>query len=216
MKTELGHEHWSYLLPWYANGTLTPEEHVQVEGHLKTCAVCQREVHWLQNVSISMAALPEEVPDASATFAKTMTAIDQLETSRSPFRSNWFAGFFRMFWNPPVPVARLVFAAQLAVIVGLGLYSLRPQKAGPGFFTLSGSEASTGGVRLTINFAPDATVKQMNESLIAVGGRIVSGPSASGMYVVELPIGAEKETEIQAVIDKLRANKPIRFVERQP
>ena len=216
MKTELGHDHWSYLVPWYANGTLSPEERVQVEEHLKTCSECQREVQWLQSVSTSMAEIPEVAPDAGASFAKTLAAIDHSESAKTPVRSSWFANWFNMIWNPSVPVARFVFAAQLILIVGLGIYSFRPQNIKPGFATLSGSEKTTGGARLTINFAPDATVKQINETLTAIGARIVSGPSALGMYVVELPIGTEKDTEIQAVIHKLRANNAVRFVERQP
>ena len=216
MNAELSHEHLSHLLPWYANGTLSPEEHALLEQHLKTCGVCERELQWLRNVNSAMTDLDEEVPDVNASFAKTLAAVDSLETPKPLGRRQWLAGWFDTLWNPSIPFARLVFAAQLALILGLGIYSLALRETSPGFVTLSGSDGSTGGVRLTVNFAPSTTVAQMNQSLSAIGGRIVSGPSASGMYVVELPIGAEKDTQVQTVIDKLRTNGAIRFVERQP
>jgi Putative zinc-finger len=216
VKADTTHEHWRQVIPWYANGSLSAEERAEAEEHLKTCAACQSEVQWLQNVRISLTSIPEEAPDASASFAKTMAAIDSLEASKTSVPGNWFAGLLNVIWNPPVPMARLVFAAQLILIVALGLYSFRPQRTGPGFTTLSGSEASAGGARLTVNFAPNTTVQQMNDSLTLIGGKIVSGPSALGMYVIELPISAEKDKEIQSVIDRLRANNAIRFVEREP
>ena len=215
MKVEASHEPLSHLIPWYANGTLPAEERALVEEHLKTCAACQRELRLLRNVSVAMTELAEETPEVDSSFAKILAVVDSSEGSQPSVRRPW-ASWFGILWNPTIPVARLVFAAQLVLIVGLSIYSFMPRQSVPGFHTLSGSEESTGGARLTINFAPNAKIEQVNQLLATVGGRIVSGPSASGIYVIELPVRAEKDAEVQAVIDKLRINDAIRFVERQP
>jgi len=215
MKAELSHEHVSHLLPWYSNRTLSAEEQAAVEEHLKTCSECQREAPWLQSVSGAMAELAEEAPAPDTSFAQVLAEIDRA-TKSAPSFFETIRSWLNFLWNPPIPLARLVFAAQLLLIIGLGIYALKPRTTGTEFRTLSGSEEKTGGARLTINFAPDMTVGKMNESLADVGGRIVSGPSVSGMYVVELPIGREKDAEIQAAIEKLRANRGIRFAEREP
>lgn len=216
MKTGLSHDSVNQLIPWYAKGTLSADDNATVEEHLKTCAACQSELNWLREVSGAMTDLAREVPDRDLSFAKTLAAVEDWEKSKTPVPFSWLKGWFNAIWNPSVPTARIAFAAQFVLIVALAIYSFVPRQSKPGFTTLSGSEETTGRVRLTVNFAPNTTVEQMGSILSGIGGRIVSGPSASGIYVVELAIPSEKDAEIQTVIDKLRTNNAIRFVERQP
>jgi anti-sigma factor RsiW len=216
MSIESSHESVYQLLPWYANATLSPEEQTIVEEHLKTCGQCEGELHWLQEVSMAMADLAEEAPPVSTSFARTLAAIDDWEKSKSPAPRNRLAAWFDAIWNPSVPLARIVFAAQLALILLLGVFWLVPRQRDQSYTTLSGSETPSGGARLTVSFSPEATVEIMGQIIRDVGGTIVSGPSASGIYVVELPISPDKDAEVQSSIDKLRINKEVRFVERQP
>ena len=219
MKTELSHEHISGLLPWYVKGTLSSEERNATDEHLKACNLCQNELQWLQNLNVAVSDLVEETPaapEAHASFAKLLSAVDSAEAPRPSARQSWLARWIDTIWNPSVPIARLVFAAQLALILVLGVYSWPSRQTEPVLRTLSGTEGTSSGARLTVSFAPDKTVVQVNQTLLEINARIVSGPSASSIYVVELPISPEKDAEIQAVIEKLRLNEVIRFVERQP
>ncbi|MDZ7644333.1 MAG: zf-HC2 domain-containing protein [Woeseiaceae bacterium] len=38
------------ILPWYVNGTLTPEEHGDVERHLENCNECRQDIRVLQQM----------------------------------------------------------------------------------------------------------------------------------------------------------------------
>ena len=216
MKVELTHDSISQLIPWYANNTLSREERAALEEHLKSCAACQSELDWLREVSGTVTELVEEAPDVNRALAKTMAAVEDWERSKRPATRSRLASWFASIWNPSVPVARWVFAAQFVLIVALGIFSMVPRRSTPGFGTASGPEQAAHRARLTVNFAPDTTVQQMMRTLSSVGGKIVEGPSASGIYFVELPIPAEKEAEVQSLIEKLRADNTILFVERQP
>jgi hypothetical protein len=216
MKTELSHESLSELIPWYANSTLSPEEHALVEEHLKSCDACQGELEWLRTVGAAMTEVAAEVPVQAPSFAKTMAAIDEWERSKEPARVSRLVSWFQAFWNPSAPMARFAFVAQFALILGLGIFILSHRQGTVDYTTLSGSEQAGGGAKLTVSFAPNTTVERMASILGGVGGRIVSGPSASGIFVVELPIRPEKDADVQAAIDKLRMDQVIRFVERQP
>jgi hypothetical protein len=169
-----------------------------------------------------MTELAEEAPAVSPSFAKVLASVDEWEKSKlsqpsesSPQRS-WIASWFDAIWNPPAPLARFAMAASFALVIGLGIYLAVPSGTSPAYTTLSGSESATDGARLTVSFAPDTTVEQMGQILRGISGTIVSGPSANGIYVVALPIKPENNAGIQAVIEKLRGDKVIRFVERQP
>jgi hypothetical protein len=218
MKIELSHDALSQLLPWYANGTLSAEEHAAVEQHLNSCAACRGELRWLREVSAATIDLAEEAPPMEPSFSKALAAVDKWEQSKSRSAFGPIARWFSAIWNPPAQLARYAMAAQFALIVGLCVvlwFSHREAKTT--YTTLSGSESSTsGGVKLTVSFAPNTTVDEISRILSEIGGNIVGGPSANGICIVQLPAGASKDAEVQATIDTLRQDKSIRFVERLP
>jgi hypothetical protein len=156
------------------------------------------------------------VPDTEATLAKTLQAVDKWEKAKTPAAAWSLANWLKAIWNPSMPVARLVFAAQLALIVLLAAIALVPRRVGPEYQTTSGHVTTRGGTQLTISFNPNSALEQVNTVLNLVGATVVSGPSAQGMYVIELPIAAEKQEEVQAAIKKLRSSEAVRFVELQP
>jgi hypothetical protein len=85
------------------------------------------------------------------------------------------------------------------------------------FTTLSGPPGATSGVRLTIMFQPSVTEEAMRQALLDIEGNVVSGPSALGVYIVQIPATPDDDRAIQALIDKLRSHaNVVRFVEREP
>jgi hypothetical protein len=216
MKVELSHDSLTQLLPWYANNTLTTEERGAVEEHLKSCAACQAELELLREVSGAMNEAADEAPSANRSLARTLAAIEQWEESKHPARQSRLERWMDSLWNPSTLTARWVFAAQFLLILALGTVLLIPRHdAGPGLgHILSGGEQIAGGTRVTVIFAPNTTVERMSQILSSLNAKIVSGPSAAGVYIVELPPG--KEADVQLLIDKLRGNDAIQFVERQP
>ncbi len=64
------------LLPWHANGTLSPEERTKVEAHLARCTRCQRELQEIQQIKALVALSVESVPEPSEEmFARTVERI---------------------------------------------------------------------------------------------------------------------------------------------
>ena len=218
MNAGLSHESLTQLLPWYLKGNLPTGEQAAVEEHLKSCDVCRQELDWLRELNADLSNLDQNVsgPEIGRSLAKVLASVEEPEkppvhAGRSPF-----AQFVHDIWNPSAPFARAVFVGQFAAIVALAIYLLVPHGGNPGFITLSGPETASGGARLTLNFAGTTTVEQMNSILADVHGHIAAGPSASGIYIVELSVPSQKDADVQAIIEKLKANSAIRFVERQP
>lgn len=100
-----------------------------------------------------------------------------------------------------------------AAVVLLAVLVTRDQP----FTTLSGSSGAGSGVRLTVMFQPTTTEDMMRQTLLDIEGTVVSGPSALGVYVVQLSERSDDDREVQDAIDKLRTQtRVIRFVEREP
>jgi len=216
MTRDLSHTTANELLPWYANNTLSSPDRDLVERHLSGCAICRQELESLRVISNVIAENAEDLPPVRASsLSRTLAAIDEFEgtkASASPFWNRWFANI----WTPSVPVARFALAAQFALIVALGTFLLIGGRD-RSFTTLSGPSGSETGVRLTVAFEPGATEEAMRRVLLESGARIVSGPSALGIYIVELTGKTEEDVAVTATIDRLR-NSPgvIRFVELEP
>ncbi|MEM7507103.1 MAG: hypothetical protein AAF415_10160 [Pseudomonadota bacterium] len=79
---------------------------------------------------------------------------------------------------------------------------------GAGYTTASGDAADI----LRIAFAPEATEAQIRAVLGEVGGRIVDGPSALGLYSIALPDGAD----LSAAVSALRARAAVVETVTQP
>jgi hypothetical protein len=66
-------------------------------------------------------------------------------------------------------------------------------------------------------FQPGVANDVIQRTLSEVGGTVISGPSAQGVYVVELRRRSDNDTEIQGVLERLRSNAAVvRFAEREP
>ena len=212
------HDAVNEILPWYANGTASAKERGMVDEHLKTCSECRNELAFLQDVRVAAAEIADATPTVSESLGKTLAAIDEWETNKVPTGMKRLAAFFDALFNPQPGLARAALAVQFALILVLGglLVFSRPQDTS--FTTLSGGAASVGGgARLTLIFEPTATEAIMRMALLDLGGTVVSGPSALGVYVIELPSPPTDAAAVDAAIEKLRRNAAVvRFVERQP
>jgi hypothetical protein len=211
MTRESSHQTVFELLPWYANQTLSREECELVEQHLTRCAHCLKELQQLYDTGTALKGIDEAVPDIEASLDRTMSAIEDWEKTRP-------RGLFARLWNPSIPTARLIFVAQFALIlVMIGLVVVLPRRNDPALTTLSSGGSPAGGTRLTVMFEPNTTEATMRDLVRDVEGNIVAGPSALGVYVVELTGVPDTDARVEAAISKLRSNTAaVRFVERKP
>ena len=55
-------DHPEELLPWYVNGTLSPEERQRVEAHLDQCPSCRGEVQALRSLRREIKGVTSPIP----------------------------------------------------------------------------------------------------------------------------------------------------------
>lgn len=216
------HEEAHELLPWLRTGGLSAGERRALEDHLQGCAPCAEEMKRLDLLREAVEEVGAEEPQPHADLLAR--ALERLPGQSAP-RAGFLAGgpdrlreTWTAFWQPLAPPVRLAFALQLALIVALsaGWYaSSRPQ---PGIVTLGGSPVTAKGERalLLVAFRPEAAEGDVRASVVAVGGRIVDGPSPAGFYTVAVPLAPDRAPQIDALLSRLRRNPAVLYAERAP
>lgn len=179
------------LLPFYLNGSLSGDEHARVEAALAGDKGLRQQLEFLRAVS---GAVRSDDPAAAAPgdlgLARLRRDIGQATGGRQPGRS----------------VLRSVAALAAAFILGVGVMALWPSLGrGPedAIYEQAGGPVAKGA--LIVAFRPGATAEQISTLLLSVDGAIVDGPSAIGLYRVDLPDGADAGT----VADRLLAASEI-------
>jgi hypothetical protein len=196
----------------------TEEGRAVVVPHLAVCHECSAVYAELMR-TLSVDAGPQHFNPAD--FQARGVAVGMRVLSRSPgLRArSWLtgvaAGIGRAVVGSPAPV-RWALVGQFVLILVLGGGLLVSRSPEPSYATLSGGDETAGGVRLTVIFQPTATAEAIRQTLGAVGGTLVSGPSATGVYVVAVAV-PDDATRVDAIIDTLRRRPAvIQFAERQP
>lgn len=210
--TRSAHDTVSELLPWHANGSLEPSESSRVERHLAECAECRDELALCRDAAQAIVAtadtgwepspghldrLMERIP---ATAAEPATAV----SLAARLRAGWRELPERARWLVAAPSA---LAACLAAVVLWQATTLEPRI----YETLSTAEsvAPADAPRAEVAFAGDATVGELGALLRAVGGSIVEGPSALGVYTLSFP----PDADLDDVVATLRADPRVRLAE---
>jgi anti-sigma factor RsiW len=192
------------LIQWRDRGNAADRE--RITSHLATCASCA-------------AAYAELIRTAPATqmpirFNPEEFVARGYAVRPDPPQNAWPA--FVTSWK----VWASAFSAAMAVLLVVLVAPRFDSGVTPGerpFTTLSGPPGATSGVRLTIMFQPSVTEEAMRQALLDIEGNVVSGPSALGVYIVQIPATPDDDRAIQALIDKLRSHaNVVRFVEREP
>lgn len=177
-------EHPDELLPWYANGSLKPQERAQVEHHLQACARCRAQVEFLAAVRRQIQSEPLQAPDELGLRRLLRTVRAQADRRRS-------------WWRPALAAAVLVILAQTALLVSLWPGSesrITPLGAPPGE-----------GVLIQVQFAPQATEAQIRALLGEIRGEIVAGPGALGVYRIRVEgVDASGSEEVESIVARLR------------
>ncbi len=188
------------MLPWYVNGTLGEQELRAVEAHLTTCMTCQRDVRTLRQLAVAVqVASPRPTADL---YARTVAQL-------AP-RGLGLVGAWRRIVLPIPIYARVAVAAELIVILALGSVLISRNV----FTTLSDPGRSGAAVRLQVIFKADATAGQLREMLTSLNVRIVDGPTSTGVYHLEIPLGpGGADTTAEEALRRLRGSPFIEFAE---
>lgn len=203
------------LLPWYAAETLSDEERRAVAAHLEDCPECTLELAHFEELRRADLELSTDIPPAPANMLqRALAQIDDYENERAvpqsvpAVRSWWDA-----LWNPEPGFARLVMAAQFALVLALAA-GLLLRNNDPDYGVLGGPGD---GATISIQFVDTATAAQIRDLLAEVGGVIVDGPSAIGLYAVRVPVEPEDAGAIEVLVQQIQAQTDIvQFAARGP
>ena len=220
------HSDITELLPWYANATLREEEREIVEAHLANCRQCTRELESLSLMQQAIVDINHVVePSPRLTFERALDKVEEYETAkpgtdhanvRASLR-DWIGNFFSGWWTSTPLLPRAIIAVQAILVIGLAgtiFYGQHKEK----IYTTSGaSSGDRANSRIVVGFDDNASEQQMRQALSAVHGKIIDGPSALGLYTIQVPIPPERSAEIQQALKTLRQNsRVIRIAEQKP
>jgi hypothetical protein len=208
----------SMLLPWYAAGTLNAAETRRVAAAVAADPELARRLEDIREEAAETLLLNESIPAPSRRAADRLFAAIDAEQAANP-RVYKPAFSFSGWFTEKLAAARprtLAFAAAAAVaVIALQAGLLAGNFAEPrgGFETATAPAAIADGPRLLVDFAPTATVADIEALLKSAGGTIVEGPQAGGLYRVQIGPKDIDQAGLDRVIQLLR-DKPeiVRFV----
>jgi len=217
----MNHNQIIELLPWYANETLGESERQMVEAHLAGCSECARELKSLNAMRKVVVEAGNQGPALSPhALNRALAQIEDYERTKMPqaHKASSAAREVKRFWTgwwKPTPIfARALIAAQIAVVLALGSIAVY-QHAHPVIeyrTTSGGSAEDKTSARIVIGFSDGATEQEIRQTILGINGKIVDGPSALGLYTVQLATPGEQTTEIEQVLKTLRQNhRVVRF-----
>jgi hypothetical protein len=227
------------LLPWFVAGTLDDEEMMAVKAFVDSGEIAADDLAELAFLNESVAATGAQEPQYNPQILERalaqldgvpqarpselldrLTEPDSASDPGSPSDSNpwWPARMVariieRLQWSLTPPLARVAIGAQFALVLGLVAALTLGGESGDGLEN-GGFEVVSGEVigDLMVAFAPSATAQQIGELLSDHQLSMVAGPSALGIYTLEVA----DTLATGEVLAALQASGLIAFVQRVP
>jgi anti-sigma factor RsiW len=222
-------EHVESLLPWYASGTLAPEDIRRVEKALAEAPELLRRYYVASQERSAVVDLNENLGAPSPRAIEKLFARLESAAAKTPKRrnfvfGNWLAERFSA-WQPR-SLAFAGMAASLVALIEAGLLAttfFTPPQTGatdetasvsrPASRSISKEAAEQGGAYLLIAFAPDATAAQILRFLEAHNASIIDGPVEGGIFRVRVSDKALTTKDLGAIVASMRNESTIvRFV----
>jgi len=196
MSLEKGRGEIEDLLPWYANGRLSPADRRRVEAALIDDPELARRLELVrEEMAETIAANQAIVPASSRALDRLMAAIDADPTPSRPLAAIK-AGLIDRFGGFLAALAprRLAYAAA-AVIALVALQSVALTgllgDRGAGYGTASQGEVTAKGPTLLVGFAPEARIDAVSALVRRHGLSLAEGPKANGFWRLRLAEGAD-------------------------
>ena len=209
------HRRAQQLLPWYVNGTLEGPELDMVELHLEACDRCRRELDQQRSLAHALRTSDELAFSADRAFQQLRPRlVDTAEREEVPGAGSPSGLLDRLSESVAQMGApmRWAFAVQLILVLALGAVLVQERISDPAnvgeFRTLTQTPTATAtaegrGARVVFDSA--ASEGDIRELLVQSGSRVVDGPSAFGVYTVEI--------KDPSVLDRLRGSSLVVFAE---
>ena len=215
------HDETWLLLPWAANGRLSPGERLEVEEHLRECEACREELA-RQRLMCRLLTEPERVTYAPGpSLRKLMDRIDghapaEPRELRPVGGTHGVSGAVAWWRAPPLAWAATVMLAVGLTAIGITTY----RWSQPRYTTHTAPERASPGV-LRVAFERSLPIGEMEQMLRSAGARVVEGPDATGIFGIApvsaaargQPSAAEAGAEVRALAARLRADPRVRWVQ---
>jgi hypothetical protein len=188
------------LLPWLANGTLTPAELERVCLHVAQCERCRSDAAWQQALHGAAASVPTGAPDVERGWAAMRAKLAPRETGKE--RTTWQFGW------PALAGAQAVALLVLAVVF---FTRAVPQEAE---YRALGNAPAAPSANALVVFRAEASEAQVRQALRTVRARIVDGPTATDAYLLYVPsstaadLARLRSEAAVARVESLQGGKP--------
>jgi hypothetical protein len=218
------HEEVWLLLPWLANGRLSPAERDLAEEHVRRCDECERELRG-QHLMCGAFTEPDRVTYAPGpSFRKLMDRIDRdagtkkaTQPARAAAARSWVARLGSVsLWRPP----GLAWAASFLLLFAItGMVATVYRWSEPVYRTVTDTPAVTPNV-LHVALDRSLTIADVEELLRTSGARIVEGPGNTGIFGVT-PVGvvpgqtseASANRQLRTLSTRLRSDLRVLWVQ---
>lgn len=205
-------------LPEYVNGSLSAEQQKALEADIALYPELQDDLIGWQQLAADVEAtvfIPTQRRGLEKLQAKIAAErsgkIAANESENQPQAHNTSgtkASRVQAWWRPALAIAATVAVVQTGVVT----YLLQnPNLSTSNLNALSGpSTHSNTGEILTVTFQPQITELELRKSLIKVHANIISGPSALGVYQIQVSAGqgnsALKALQMDAHVESVTLN----------
>lgn len=203
----MSHEQASELLPWLVNNSLPEGERDLLREHAASCVICRRELRELENlrnsISDASAATTVPAPDMRHINARIDALIEKEGRGR-----RLLSNVRELFHSP----LRIAVAAQAVLVVVLATLLLLPETDEPKFTTLTNPQTLPDGQYVRVVFEPALPASDMSTLLETMDLTIVDGPSARGVYTLQLSSDLST-TDRAAIVAELSSNDGVVFAQ---
>lgn len=193
------HKQTQSLLPWYANGTLDPEEVAAVEAHLADCAECSAELETERMLAREIASLPEQG------WASLRARLEPPPARRRPSPGALLRRRVPLGWAMAAQAACLVL-----VVGGAWIATSQPQTQTQTrtLYRALGSPVTAAAGNVVVMFRPTTSEAELRDALRRSGARVVDGPTVTDAYV--LHVAADQQA---SALTQLRSNQHVVLAE---
>src|SRR5271165_2388793 len=196
------HERIQALLPWFVTDRLDASERAEVEAHLSGCPDCKAEERLERRLGAQVAAMPMDVEQSWARLRARLDRSSVAEKRREGggVAAAWRAVGRSLRGGPPwMGWAMAAQAALMVLLLGMIMPHQRPAAGVDARYHALGTARSARPGNVLVMFRPETPERDLRAALLAGQARVVDGPTAAGVYVLNIP-----DTRRTAVLTALR------------
>ncbi|MGD0723085.1 MAG: hypothetical protein ABR970_18780 [Roseiarcus sp.] len=193
------------LLPWYAAGRLDASRARRVEEALAREPKLRESLRAAREERDQTIGLNEGLGAPGARAWARVLAATAAEPRRPTLRAQLRAALSGRGVNRAGLAWAGAAAALVIVLQGAAIVALLPRIGTTGYESATQAPPAAEGTTALVTFAPDATMREVEEVLRRLGDRLIDGPLAGGLFRVRIGDAAMTFAARDAALASLRA-----------